>query len=252
MKRYIRAKTTMKNGSFVVDRNGKIYDIGMHVPSTTYLGRGLLHLATTDAEFLLNQGLINKDEALSIMLYCYEEFLEDEMDVTDTDQILPLSTESTFSNYAEMKWAPEARGIFFDNHCKTLNEIEDARSELPDFDALNRKWYDYLKDNYVKVSRFGNIVEFRISSDDGYDWNKVIIDKVILKFDSGKPYTTRYNIIKETENGYKSYFYNATLEDILTEDKTVLSSELLDRTVVGGQVQYKKKFVSSRQKNSEN
>ena len=68
MKRYISAKTNLKQGSYVVDRDGIIHDIGMHVPSTTYLGRGLVHLATTDAEFLLDQNLINKDEVLSIIL----------------------------------------------------------------------------------------------------------------------------------------------------------------------------------------
>ena len=62
MKRYINANTTLKSGSYVSDRDGNIYDIMMHVPSTTYLGRGYLHLAPTDADFLLNQGLISYDE----------------------------------------------------------------------------------------------------------------------------------------------------------------------------------------------
>ena len=89
-------------------------------------------------------------------------------------------------------------------------------------------------------SVFGNAVEFRISRDD-YDWNKVIIDDVILKYDSGKPYTTRYTIMKESDNGYQEYFSNATLEDILENDGAVLSSELLDRKVINKRLKYVKK-----------
>ena len=248
MKRYISAKTNLKQGSYVVDRDGIIHDIGMHVPSTTYLGRGLVHLATTDAEFLLDQNLINKDEVLSIILYCYEEFLQDELGLTDMNAIIPLKAEAEFSDYAEMRWAPDARGIFFNHHYKTMQEIEDARDHLPDFDALNSKWYPYLQDNFVKISRFGNNVEFRISSNDGFDWNKVIIDKVILKFDSGKPYTTRYSIARESDKGYQEYFYNATLEDILQNDKAILSSEYHDRVVSNGEVKYVKRFVGSSYK----
>ncbi len=250
MKRYISSKTNLKQGSYVVDRNGKIYDIGMHVPSTTYLGRGLIHLATTDAQFLLDQNLITEDEAKSIMLYCYEEFLEDECGITDLDQVIGLTTMSRFSDYAEMRWAPDARALFFGmSNIRTLGEIEELRSELPDFDTLNKKWYPYLQDNYCKISRFGNVVEFRISSNDGFDWNKVIIDKVILKFDSGKPYTTRYNIARESDKGYQEYFYNATLEDILENDKVVLASkEYKDRKVVNNELRYIKRFIGASHK----
>ena len=74
MKRLITAKTQLKQGSYVVDRKGRIYDIGMHVPSTTYLSRGIYHLALTDADFLLNQGLIDEDDATAIVLYCYNRY----------------------------------------------------------------------------------------------------------------------------------------------------------------------------------
>ena len=98
----------------------------------------------------------------------------------------------------------------------------------------------YLKDNFCKISVFGNAVEFRISSDD-YDWNDVIIDDVILKYDRGNPYTTRYTIMKESDKGYQEYFSNATLEDILQNDKAVLSSQMLDRKVINKRLKYVKK-----------
>ena len=246
MKRYIQCKTTLKQGSYVVDRNGNIYDIGMHVPSTTYLSRGILHLSLTDADFLLSQGLITKDEATAIVLYCYKEFLEDELDIADPDEIISLTALTQFADYAETKWAPNARVILFKQNLRTIREIEEQLKKLPDFNQLNDKWYKYLKDNYCKVSRFGDVVEFRISSD-GFDWNDVIIDKVILPYEKGSG-NTRYNIVKESENGYQSYFMNATLNDILENDKAVLSSEFCDRKVVDRKVSYPKRFVPSSKK----
>lgn len=252
MKMYIEAKSSMKNGSYVVDRNGTIYNIGMHVPSTTYLGRGIYHLALTDADFLLSQGLINEKEATAIVLYCYIEFLKNECGITDPNEIIPLIKLTEFSSYAETRYAPKARNIFFKQNLRTIGEIEDLMKSLPDFETLNNKWYNYLKDNYCKISKFGDVVEFRISSDD-FDWNPVIIDKVIMKYDSGKPYSTRYNIMKESDRGYQSYFENATLEDILQNDKVVLSSEYFDRKVVKGQVKYmKKRIVGSTHRRNDN
>ena len=240
MKRLITAKTQLKQGSYVVDRNGKIYDIGMHVPSTTYLSRGIYHLSLTDADFLFNQGLIDEDDVTAIVLYCYKEFLENECGITDPATIIPLIKLTQFSDYAETKWARKARVIFFKQNLRTIKEIDEKLESLPDFKALNSKWYKYLKDNFCKISVFGNAVEFRISSDD-YDWNEVIIDDVILKYDKGKPYTTRYTIMKESENGYQEYFSNATLEDILQNDKAVLSSQIFERKVINKKLKYIKK-----------
>ena len=237
MKKLITAKTSLKQGSYVVDRNGKIYDIGMHVPSTTYLSRGIYHLALTDADFLFTQGLIDEDEVTAITLYCYAEFLEDECDIDDMDEIIPLIKLTEFSAYAETKWAKKARVIFMKQNLRTLREIYDKLDNLPDFNELNKEWYKYLKENYCKISVFNNNVEFRISSDN-FDWNKVIIDDVILKYDKGKPYTTRYTIMKESENGYQEYFSNATLEDILENDKAVLSSQILERRVINKRLKY--------------
>ena len=240
MKRLITAKTQLKQGSYVVDRKGKIYDIGMHVPSTTYLSRGIYHLALTDADFLLNQGLIDEDDATAIVLYCYKEFLENECGITDPNKIIPLMKLTQFTDYAETKWARKARMIFFNQNLRTIKEIDEKLEDLPDFETLNNKWYKYLKDNFCKISVFGNAIEFRISSDN-YDWNDVIIDDVILKYDSGKPYTTRYTIMKESDKGYQEYFSNATLEDILQNDKVVLSSQILDRKVINKRLKYVKK-----------
>lgn len=224
MKRYIKSDTTLKQGSYVADRDGKIYDIGMHVPSTTYLGRGYLHLAPTDAEFLLNQGLISEEDALAITLYCcFAEFLEDEMGIS-RDEVISLTALSKFLDYSEMKWAKNVRKIFMSNQYRTIDEIEDALDSLTNFKDLQQKWYKYLQDNYIKISRYGNTVEFRISSTDGFDWNDVVIDDIILKHDNGRSARTKYNVMKESESGYKEYFFNATLNDILENDKIILSS----------------------------
>lgn len=209
----------------------------MHVPSTTYLGRGIYHLALTDADFLYKQKLIDEKEATSIVLYCFAEFLEDVCDLNDMDKVIPLSKLSEFSDYAETRYAPKARAILFKQNLRTLREVYNKLKTLPDFFELSRKWYKYLKDNYCKISVFNDNVEFRISSD-GFDWNKVIVDDVILKHDTGKPYTTKYTIMKESENGYQEYFSNATLEDILHSDKTILSSKLLERRVINKRLKY--------------
>jgi len=241
LKRYINANTTLKSGSYVSDRDGNIYDIMMHVPSTTYLGRGYLHLAPTDADFLLNQGLISHDEALSIILYCYAEFLEDEIGIADADEIIPLHKLSLFADYAELKYTKTAKKIFFDNQYRTLGELYAELEALPSFNSLNSIWYPYLQNNFVKISRFGNTVEFRISSNDGYDWNKTIIDKIILPNEKGRNSTTKYNIMRESDKGYQEYFFNATLNDILEQDKVVLSSEILDRKIINGKLTYIRK-----------
>lgn len=247
MKRYIYADTKLKQGSYVADKDGEIYDIGMHVPSTTYLGRGYLHLAPTDADFLYKHGKISEEDVAAICLYCYEEFLEDEIGISERDQMIPLMAITQFADYAELKYAKDARKIFFKyNNVRTLEELEEKMSELPDFNSLNSKWYKWLQNNFVKISKFGNTVEFRISSNDGTDWNKTIIDDIILKFDNGGRSKTKYNILRESDKGYQEYFFNATLNDILEQDKMVLSSEYLDRSIVNGNVKYNaKRFVSS-------
>ena len=44
--------------------------------------------------------------------------------------------------------------------------------------------------------------------------------------------------MKESENGYQEYFSNATLEDILENDKAVLSSQILERRVINKRLKY--------------
>lgn len=250
LKRYIYADTKLKQGSYVADKDGEIYDIGMHVPSTTYLGRGYLHLAPTDADFLYSHRKISEEDVAAICLYCYEEFLEDELEISEKDQTIPLMAITQFADYAELKYAKDARKIFFKyNNVRTLEELEEKMSELPDFNSLNSKWYRWLQNNFIKISKFGNTVEFRISSNDGTDWNKTIIDDIILKFDNGGRSKTKYNILRESDRGYQEYFFNATLNDILEQDKMVLSSEYLNRSVVNGSIKYNtKRFVGSSSK----
>ena len=90
---------------------------------------------------------------------------------------------------------------------------------------------------FVKVSEFGKTIEFRISSNDDFDWNKVIIDDVLLK--NSKVYDTfNINIVRESDKGYKAYFLNASLADILNNDNIVLSSTYLNRKIVNGELEY--------------
>lgn len=50
----------------------------------------------------------------------------------------------------------------------------------------------------------------------------------------------RINIVKETAAGYKPYFQNATLDDILSYDDTVMSStKLCKRCVINGKIIYR-------------
>lgn len=236
MKKYIKSNVSVKQGSYVLDRRGNLFDIQMHVPSTTYLSRGIVHLCPTDADFLFSQGELSEDEAMAICLYCYAEFLEDELGLTE-NEVIPLTAPSQFNSYAELRYAPDVRILFFKFNGTKLSDVYSQLSNLPDFNQLNEKWYKFLQNQFVKVSIFNNQVEFRISSEDGYDWNKVIIDKFILRYDSTRS-STRYSILRESSKGYKAYFMNATVDDILENDKVVLATELLDRRVVNGRIRY--------------
>lgn len=229
MKRYI--STNYLSGSYLVDRQGAIYEVIMHAPSTTYLNRGITFLAPTDAGFLYDLGKINKYEVEIILWYNYQRYLENE--VHTRTMMDPFN----FSNWAELQYtSPEISKIFH-----TLATSESVPADyVSQFDKLNRKWYTWLKNNFVKLSVINIIAEFRITSDDSYDWNGVIIDDIILSYD-WKP-NTRFNVLKEDETGYKSYFFNATLDDILEDDGTIMSAENLvdcEREVVSGSINYK-------------
>lgn len=220
------------SGSYLLDRDGKLTPVYLHVPSTKWVGRGKEFLAPIDAEFLLNTGRITDDEASAIIVANGIDFLNE----TDSAE-LGIVEMTKFKYLAELgRYAPKMRDLSMDLLLnQTLTELEALASTLPSFDEINSKWYDYLVQQFVKVAVYGNTIDFRISSD-GFDWNKVIIDKVILNSSYGLK-NKRFSISRESVNGYKTYFENATLDDILNSDKAILSSAK-ERKVINGKVQY--------------
>lgn len=223
MEKYI--KSIIHYNAYLLDRNGNIWDTSLHVPSTTYVNRGIIRLCPTDAEFLLNNGNITEGDAKTIVLYDFMKFLGGKLKYSPIDL-------SSYLNFAELKYAPSVRSILLN----TLNDL-DLSVDSSKYNKLNKYWYNYLRNEFVKVSEFGDTIEFRISSNDGFDWNKVIIDDVLLK--NSKVYDMfRINIVRESARGYKAYFLNASLADILDNDNIVLSSMCLSRKIINGQLEY--------------
>lgn len=239
MKKYVTETNTLSSGSYLLTRDGDIIETVLHIPSTTYVNRGIEHLCPTDAEFLLNHGYISESDAKVILKYCLVEYLTNEY---RRDSTYPISMFdiTSFISYADLKYAPTLKRILmttFNNIRNNVTSLEEVR-----FIDLNDKWYTWAKNNFVKVSVFRDVIEFRISSDDGYDWNDTIIDHGILGIGNSKNPKTRYTIVRESSKGYKAYFINATLDEILENDHAVLSSTLLRRYVVGGDLCYSKKI----------
>ena len=228
MKRYITASTTYLSGSYLLDRDGNLRETILHAPSTTYINRGLLFLSPTDADLLYALGKIDEYQVEVILSYNYDYFLKHEKSGAKSS---PMYV-SEFMNWAELKYAPDIRTMFM-NLMSSDATPEDVSKQ---FDKLNARWYKWLQDNFVKVSVIGKTVEFRITSEDGYDWNDIIIDDVILSYD-WKP-GTRFNILKEDESGYRAYFYNSSLDDILENDNIILSSNRIDRKIINGTLVY--------------
>lgn len=229
----VAAPTNAQYGTWLLSRRGDLLPVTLHVPSTTWTSRGLEYLAPTDGEFLYTQGKISEEELTSIVLTNFLYYLNDN-DITEYS----ITDVTAFSSYAELKYAPTARQIIMRLIGGTAASMKNMLLELTSFSALNQKWYPFLQNNYVKVSKFNSSLEFRISSD-GYDWNENIIDDVLLNedYDFSK---CRINIVKETAAGYKPYFQNATLDDILSYDDTVMSStKLCKRCVINGKIIYR-------------
>lgn len=233
MKRYIKASET---GSWLLSRSGKLIPTQLHVPSTTYLGRGVEHLCPTDAEFLLNQKKIDADTAKYILDYCLVEYLRDVEGVDDPEYKISVSDITKFNQYADMRYAPKLRSTMLSYAGVPIMQIDDNDEAM--FASLNNKYYKWLANNFVKVSMFGKVVEFRINSTDGFDWNQVIIDDCILEHEMFARPGMRFNILRETKEGYKQYFMNTTFDDLLKSDNVVLSSQLLSRKIVAGQLIY--------------
>lgn len=229
----VAAPINTQYGTWLLSRRGDLIPVTLHVPSTTWTSRGLEYLAPTDGEFLYTQGKISEEELTSIVVTNFLHYLDDnkitEYSITDV---------TSFHSYAELKYAPTARQIMMRFIGGTTASLKNMLLDYTSFSALNQKWYSFLQNNYVKVSKFNNTLEFRISSD-GYDWNENIIDDVLLNEDYDFS-RCRINIVKETAAGYKPYFQNATLDDILSYDDTVMSStKLCKRCVINGKIIYR-------------
>lgn len=235
MKRYVTANTTLSQGAYLLSRQGEIIPVNIHVPSTTYRDRGRIHLCPTDAEFLYRRGKISLEEALIICKICLVEFLTVDENLSDNDTISIMDM-SKFNSYAELRYAPTLRKYLMNYSDKIGNVYTEGEEDI--FESLNATWYPWLQNNFVKVSVFNNVVEFRISSNDNFDWNNIIIDDCILRFDPSIRSSTKYTIVRESNKGYKAYFINATIDDILENDNVVLASKLLQRKVVAGELKY--------------
>ena len=218
MKKYITATIDYLSGSYLVGRDGNLYDVVLHAPSTTFITRGIMHLSPTDAGFLYKLNRISEQDVEVILSYNFEYFLVHE-DHSDSAILM----NSQFSKWAELDYVPQVKRIFDKLTYSSSQPVNvDAR-----FHQLNQKWYKWLQDNFVKLSVRNKVAEFRITSDNGYDWNDIIIDDVILSYD-WRP-GMKFNILKESDSGYKSYFYNASMDDILEQDNLILSSKYIDR-----------------------
>lgn len=241
MKKYIKADTelTLFTGSYLLMKNGEIINTIFHVPSTTYISRGILHLCPTDAEFLLTHGKIDDKEAEVILKYCLVEYLTNELR-RDSDYTLSVFDITSFTGYADLRYAPTLRRMVMRYPGRLKNILSASDEEL--FQQLNSVWYIWLKNNFVKVSVFRDNIEFRICSENGYNWNEVIIDYGILGIANSANPNTRYTIVRESSKGYKAYFLNATLDEVLENDHVVLSNTYLRRYVVAGELCYGKKI----------
>ena len=221
MKRYIRSSESLEAGSYMLSKQGRFIPVFFHAPSTTYEGRKIHHLCPTDADFLMKEGKISGDDAEIIVMYCLLEYLESE-GISDNNHEITDKDIDGFASYADLKAVPQLYVTAYSAEGYTISEIEKA---VKGFNGLTNKWYDWLKNNYVKVTVHGNVVEFRIGSNNNFDWNKVIIDKGILGSGLSDNKSLRYNILRESNKGYKAYFQDATLNDLLENDDEVLSTE---------------------------
>lgn len=223
MKIYINSSIQLNTGAYLLDRDGELIPVDYHVPSSTYYDRGIKHLCCTDAQFLYDEGMIDEDDADIIAKYCLKEFLQDIKNLSSFSMMDVIE----FDKYGELKYAPLVRGSIM----KLRGDVDNilTPSELSKFNTLNNKWYKFLCNNYVKVSVLNKYIEFRISSQDNFNWNTVIIDDCIMNLDNNSKYL--YTILRESNKGFKSYFVNATLNEILETDKIVLSSKYTNTRV---------------------
>lgn len=219
-------------GTHLLTRFGQLIKTDLHVPSTKFMEAGIRHLSPTDGQFLLDYGKIDFDDLVSIVLFNLIEFMP-------TGKVLEHSDYTRFKSFAELKWAPDASDALNEiGVVPNMSDLYDMQEDYPDFMTIDAKYYTMLCNDFCKVSRFNNSLEFRITSEDNFDWNKVIIDGCLLPHES-EIKNCRINILKEINGGdCKAYFLDASLNDILEHDKAILSDEKLHRIQSGNKIEY--------------
>lgn len=228
----------IKSGSYVLDKlTGEIIPVTLHVPDTDYVSRGLKYLSVVDANFLYEQAYIDDDEAKLIVAYCYLEYIENECAVKDTSII----NTTKFINYSHANRTSLVSYIrYFQNlGYEELKECVRNSSNMSKINELNSKWYRFLFQNFCKISVFGSNIEIRIQSD-SVNWTDTIIDDFLLQIPGIESY--RITISRENTSGYKMYFENASINDILENDSVIMSSEDLPvrkRHIKDGEIFYK-------------
>ena len=68
-------------GSYVVSQYGELTKVDMHVPSTTYMNRGIYRLSPSDIEFLLDEQLITDNESYSMLLEDFLLYIDENLEV---------------------------------------------------------------------------------------------------------------------------------------------------------------------------
>ena len=192
----IRILRSMASGSFLMNRKGRLQPVDLHVPSASYLTKGILHLSCTDGQFLLDRYLIDRNDMDVILKVCFHEYLTKIIDdpKTDKDTIGPLDRVG-FMTFAELKYAPEA-GADLLTLFGCVGDLISGKV-LQHFTLLNEKWYEYLRNTYVKVVRMGDSIDFRITSEQEGDWREIITDYIRKQEEGGERLT--YSI--SVENG---------------------------------------------------
>lgn len=233
MKRIILSSEDLTYGTWLLDRNNELMPVSLHVPSTTWISRGLDYLAPTDGEFLLKHEYIDAAELKSIVYQNFVEYLQ-------TNNIVEYSISDVvaFTKYAELRYAPVARQIAMSIEPGNVDSLIQKIADLPDFSQLNKRWYKFLQNNFAKVSKFGGVVEVRIASDK-FNWNDTIIDMILDNSDKQFD-RCRINVLKETSAGYKVYYQNAPISDLLINDAVIASTSTrtVQRKIINNQPVY--------------
>lgn len=216
------------HGSYLISRDGELFKVDLHAPSTTYVDRGIERLSCTDAQFLLDIGKFTESDAECVLNYCIYSYFD------SADMNLSMYDAMKFAKYEELRYAPDLNAMLL-SYVGTTKNFSSPKSQA-EYERLNSRWYLWLKNNFVKVSIWKNSVEFRISSEDGFNWTDVIIDDFILNYEEVA--NMKFTIVRESSKGYQAYLIDATLDEVLESDNVIMSSEFLHRDTSRNDVVY--------------